>query len=115
MFRKHHTKRSSNIFFVIFRLMLSLVMFGLLLGGVYSAYKHFSGLDPLKLDPQALVNSLLKAHTPAEFLKVLSAVKLNTGLDTKIDTKIISQPKETAKPASSKKLFSFFSKHFENG
>lgn len=92
---------------MIFRLILSLVMFGLLLGGIYSAYKHFSGLDPLKLDLQVPIRDFLQVHTPQEFLAAISSVKLNTGLPVKIDTRIISQPKETAKPADPKKLFSF--------
>lgn len=58
MFRRHY-KRSPNIIFVIFRLILSMVMFTLLLAGSYFAYKHFSGLDPLKLDPQALAKNIL--------------------------------------------------------
>ncbi len=53
-------KRSGNLAFVIFRLLLSLVMFGILLTGVYTAYKHFSGIDPIAADPKALVASLLK-------------------------------------------------------
>lgn len=54
MFKRHY-KKSANPIFILFRLILSLVMFAVLLGGVYSAYKHFSGLDPLKLDPLSLV------------------------------------------------------------
>lgn len=37
-----------------------MVIFAFLLGGVYSAYKYFSGVDPLKLDPQALLASVIK-------------------------------------------------------
>lgn len=55
-------------------------MFGILLVGVYSAYKHFSGLDPLKLDPQAIIKSAVSAKTPQEFLAVISSVKLPQGL-----------------------------------
>lgn len=51
-------KRSNFLPFVIFRLFLSVVIFVALLGGVYSAYKHFSGLDPLKLDPQAILKNV---------------------------------------------------------
>ena len=69
--RKHQGRRSTNIVFVIFRLMLSLIMFGLLLGGVYSAYKHFSGLDPLNLDPQAIINNLVQAKIPFKLTQVL--------------------------------------------
>lgn len=59
MFRKHSGRRSTNIVFVIFRLTISLIVFTLLLGGVYSAYKHFSGLDPLKLDPKSVATGAL--------------------------------------------------------
>lgn len=76
MFKKKYYKRSSNPLFVIFRLVLSLTMFGLLLGGIYIAYKHFSGLDPLKIDPQAVLKS------------VLSTLKINTSF-LKQDNKII--------------------------
>ena len=76
MFRKHYEKRSSNILFVIFRLILSVVMFTLLLVGGYSAYKHFSGLDPLKLDPQAILKDAVKIKTPAQLTAFLSTIKL---------------------------------------
>lgn len=61
MFRryKEHKKRSSFLPFVIFRTILSLTMFLLLLGGVYSAFQHFSGIDPLKGDPKAIILNLL--------------------------------------------------------
>lgn len=73
MFKKH-TKRSPNILFVIFRLCLSMMMFALLLGGSYSAYKHFSGLDPLKLDPQAVLKNALAARSPDQLIAVLSSI-----------------------------------------
>lgn len=76
MFKKYK-KRSSNPLFVIFRLILSIVMFGLLLGGAYTAYKHFSGLDPLKLDPQSILKQLIGTKTPPELLGVLSALKID--------------------------------------
>ena len=78
MFRRHHQgRRHTNIVFVIFRLILSVVMFAILIGGIYSAYKHFSGLDPLKLDPQAVVTNLLAARTPKQFIAVFSALKID--------------------------------------
>lgn len=39
-------------------------MFALLLAGIYSAYKHFSGLDPLKLDPQSIISNVLGVAAP---------------------------------------------------
>ncbi len=53
MFRRHK-RRHTNILFVIFRLLLSLVIFTTLLAGIFSAYKHFSGTNPLNLDPKAV-------------------------------------------------------------
>lgn len=50
--------------FVIFRLLLSLVIFAVLLAGIYSAYKHFSGLDPLRLDPRAILSQALVGKIP---------------------------------------------------
>lgn len=77
MFRKHYKTRSSNPILIFFRLVLSVIMFAALVGGVYSAYKHFSGLDPLELDPQALFNNLIAARTPKEFKDVLSSIKID--------------------------------------
>lgn len=69
MFRRQRQgRRSIKIVFVIFRLILSIVMFVVLLGGIYSAYKHFSGLDPLKLDPQAVFTEFLAGKIPKSFL-----------------------------------------------
>ena len=78
--RKHDRRRSPNILFVIFRLFLSVVMFALLLGGLYSAYKHFSGLDPLKLDPQAVLKNILSSRSPQQLAAALSSLKINTSL-----------------------------------
>ncbi len=78
MFRKHYKpRRSTNIVFVIFRLVLSVVMFAILLIGIYSAYKHFSGLDPLKLDPQAVFKNLTEGKIPPQLTNALSALKLS--------------------------------------
>ncbi|MCL4366509.1 metallophosphoesterase [Patescibacteria group bacterium] len=68
-------------------------MFVALLGGTYAAYKHFSGLDPLKLDPQAVFNNLLSARTPQQFKDVLSSFKL----DPKVLGKVV--PTEKKQPS----------------
>lgn len=77
MFKKHYKKRSSNPVLVFFRLTLSLAMFTVLLFGAYTAYKHFSGLDPLKLDPQSVFNNLVVSRTPKQVSAVLSKVDLS--------------------------------------
>jgi hypothetical protein len=43
----------------LFRLLISLCMLAVLLGAFFSAYKHFSGVDPLKIDSQASVKNIL--------------------------------------------------------
>lgn len=90
MFRRYFG-RSKNPIFMIFRLLLSLVMFAVLLGGIYSAYKHFSGLDPLKLNPQAVISNLLEAKTPQQFLSALSSIKISQGLSKQINQKFSGQ------------------------
>lgn len=103
MFRRHHKgRRHTNIFFVIFRLILSVVMFAILIGGIYSAYKHFSGLDPLKLDPVAVLKNLIGARSPGEFIGALPSIKIGE----KILVKSVSSDTNT-KPADQTALFKF--------
>lgn len=66
-------------------------MFAVLLGGMYSAYKHFSGLDPLKIDPQAVLAELLAGKMPKEFLGILSSTKITQGLSNQINRKVLGQ------------------------
>lgn len=91
MFKKHYQKRSPNIVIVLFRMVLSMVMFVVLVVGIYTAYKHFSGLDPLKLDPQAILSELMAGRVPTNFLNVLSSVKLTNGLAKQINQKVLGQ------------------------
>lgn len=115
MFRRHYKKRSNNIIFVIFRLALSVVIFAVLLGGLYSAYKQFSGLDPLKLDPGAIFSELLAGRVPEGFLKTLSFSKATQELSEQINQKTLSQqrskeiPSETSpeQPKIPKMVFKF--------
>ncbi len=55
-----------------------MVMLAVLAVGIYVAYKHFSGIDPLKLDPQAVVKNVLAARTPQQVLGVLSSIKIDS-------------------------------------
>lgn len=99
MFKRHQGRRSQNPIFMLFRLMLSLVMFAVLLGGVYSAYKHFSGLDPLKLDPQSVAKELIGSRTPQQFLGVLSSIKLGPKILGETSQKIAQIPVSTSQVA----------------
>lgn len=87
--RKHQGRRRTNIVFVIFRLILSLIIFALLLGGAYSAYKHFSGLDPLKLNPEAVFLNLLKSKTPQDIIAALGSISATKGFAQDINRKIL--------------------------
>lgn len=68
-------------------------MFAVLLGGIYAAYKHFSGLDPLKLNPQAVLSELLSGKVPKEFL--------GQGLSDQINQKVLGQQKSKEIPSES--------------
>lgn len=101
MFRRHHQgRRHTNILIVIFRLILSVVMFAILTLGIYSAYKHFSGLDPLKLDPLTVLKNLIGARSPKEFIDAFPSIKVGE----KILGKSVSSE---AKPADQTALFKF--------
>lgn len=105
--RKHKGRRSINIVFVIFRLILSLVMFAVLLAGIYSAYKHFSGLDPLRLDPQALLQSVLEAKTPQQLLTVLSSVKFTQDLSSQINQKALPRERQALGDSTTRSSVAF--------
>ncbi len=90
MFSHHKSsyKRSTNPLFVIFRLALSLIIFGVLLIGGYYAYRQFSGYDPVKLSP----TQFLKQFTSKEAL-------MNTFIDLiSVGTKGVN-PTQDSKPS----------------
>lgn len=110
--KKHQQKRSTNLLFVIFRLCLSCIIFALLLGGVYSAYKHFTGLDPFKVDPQAVVINLLRSKTPQDAITALGSIQVTSGIAQKINERILgdnnqiipADPQEKKKPEVKSKV-----------
>ncbi len=109
MFKRHREgRRHTNIVFVMFRLILSVVMFVVLLVGIYSAYKHFSGLDPLKLDPVAVLNNIIVARTPKQFLSALPSFKIGSDiLGKSAGTKNPENPAVPPQSSSSPVLFKF--------
>ena len=102
MFKKYKARRSTNPLFVIFRLVLSLAMFALLLGGAYTAYKHFSGLDPLKLDPQSILKQVISAKTPPQLLAIFSTLKIDPKMIS-ADTKMLGQTTNETSPSNTGK------------
>lgn len=90
MFKKHSGRRKTvNPLYVVFRLFLSLIIFALLLGGVYSAYKHFTGMDPLKLNSESVAKNLLKAKSAQDIIVALGSIKATEGLAQKINQKVL--------------------------
>lgn len=75
---KRKKRRSSNPLFAIFRLILSLAMLTALLFGIYSAYKHFSGVDPLKLSPKSVTDIVLGMVSQPKLLEVLGKATKST-------------------------------------
>lgn len=123
MFKRHHSgRRSPNIVFVIFRLCLSIVIFAVLTVGAYSAYKHFSGVDPLKSDPKTLILSFLESAQTTELIdqifglkladigrqKVIGLVKKDSSTTASEGVTTGSPGSKAARPAANKeRLFSF--------
>ncbi len=79
MFKRYKPRKTANPLVVFFRLILSLVMFAVLLAGAYSAYKHFSGTDPLKLDPQNMLSDIVKQKAPPQLSSLISAISSKIG------------------------------------
>lgn len=77
MFNKkylEHKKPGTNIFYVLLRSILSITMMLILVIGIYQAYIFFTGVDPLKINPQNLIGEVLNF----EILGVdLSGIRLN--------------------------------------
>lgn len=69
---KHDSRRRGGGFiFTAFRLILSLVVLVFLFLALYQAFKGFSGLDPLKVSPQALIQEFSSTETLYGFVKRL--------------------------------------------
>ncbi len=107
MFKKKSTRRSPNILFGLFRLILSLSMFAVLLLGIFSAYKHFSGTDPLKINPKSLTDlamQLISQATPKLSQKVLGQKIEPPKEEYKINNTVIPQSSQTPKPKPAAKF-----------
>lgn len=97
MFRRRYRRRSSFLPFVIFRTILSLAIFGVLIYGGLIAFRQFSGLNLVKLDFQkdlpaiaATVLSQLQIKLPANFQALQVNKQAVGGVQTPMENK---QPK----------------------
>ncbi|GEM_PF-813679 len=81
--REYH-RRKALLPVVIFRMVLSLTMFAILGLGVYQAYKNFTGTDPLKIDPQAFIFTVLASEEPAKLINTFFGFNLPGDLAAKL-------------------------------
>lgn len=103
--KKDHRKRSNNPFFVIFRLLLSLIIFGVLLVGSYSAYRQFSGYDPLKLDPRSVLSNFTSKEAFLD--KFLALLSVGTKSDKEPSHEVIPINESNEVESSSPVKFKF--------
>ncbi|OGE36281.1 hypothetical protein A3E45_04300 [Candidatus Daviesbacteria bacterium RIFCSPHIGHO2_12_FULL_43_11] len=92
--REYH-RRSAFLPMVIFRMLLSLTMFLILGLGAYQAYKNFTGTDPLKMDPQAII---LSAPTIFGFNIQDFSAKLGKNPESQSPSEDISRPGASGSP-----------------
>lgn len=102
--REYH-RRKAFLPMVIFRMLLSLTMFLILGLGVYQAYKYFTGIDPLKMDPQATILTVLASEDLAKTLRTIFGFNI-LDLSAKLgkNPEPESPTEEGSKPAGSGKL-----------
>lgn len=113
MFKKsEHKKKGGNaLAFMLFRLPLSVAMFLVLIVGAYQAFKYFSGVDPIKIDPKTTALSLLTSEGASQALSALFSFGLPKSMVPKELTGEKITPSETPVPdgpkADSKFIFKF--------
>lgn len=71
-------KRSSFLPFVIFRLCLSLVILSVFAIALYQAFRYFSGVDPIKLDPKSIAVSILTSEKTVDTISDFLGFKVDT-------------------------------------
>lgn len=84
MFGRHkeiYPKRGIFLVFTIFRVGLSLVMLMILAFAAYKALVHFSGVNPLNIDPKNALISVAWSNQSASFIKVLLNARLPENID----------------------------------
>ncbi|KKQ66688.1 MAG: putative phosphohydrolase [Candidatus Daviesbacteria bacterium GW2011_GWA2_38_24] len=79
-FKKHEDKpkRRKGGLLGIIRMFMSLVMILLLLTGIYLAYKQFSGLDPLKIDTNSSIKTLMTSDNVYILINGLLSFDIDT-------------------------------------
>lgn len=79
MFFSAHKKSSPIVGF--FRLILTILMFVLMSGGLYAAFQGFSGVDPLSINPKAFVSAILASKDPQQIIRAILDLDLSKSLN----------------------------------
>lgn len=101
--RSEPKKRGSFLPFVIVRLFLSLIIFSVFGLGIYQAFKNFSGLDPLKIDPKTLIFTALTSEQSENLLTQVLGVSFSQNfklLTQNIKNSLTGRPANAPDPAS---------------
>jgi hypothetical protein len=111
MFRKHkkYHKRSAFLPFVIFRSLLSLVIFAVLLSGIYMAFKQFSGIDIIKVNLlQKDILGLVTSFLPSSITLPAKLTDLkNVSSENEVTEQEQASPQDSAPRKIPKLLFKF--------
>ncbi len=70
-----HKKSSPILGF--FRFILTILIFILMLGGLYAAFQGFSGVDPLSISPKAFITAITASKDPQQILRTILNLDLN--------------------------------------
>ncbi len=81
---EQYRRRKGGGILGIFQLLLSLFMFVVLGFGLYLAYRNFSGYDPLKLDPQSIIKSVVASDSAYKLVTSLLSFSPDKSLANKI-------------------------------
>lgn len=75
-FNRSSQKRSSSPIVSFLRLILTVIVFGFLMGGLYMAFQSFSGVDPLTINPKSVIRALTSSKDPRQIVESLSQLDL---------------------------------------
>ncbi len=100
--RREVSKKANFLPLVILRITLSTVVLIIFALGIYQAFRYFSGVDPLKLNPDQITSSVLTTPEVAQVLHFVLGVKLPKQINQLIPGNLSTNHKEASSAASLK-------------
>ncbi len=79
---KTHYRRSGGGILGLFRLLISIIIMAVLGVGLYQAYRSFSGIDPLTLDPKTILKESLTSESFIDFVTNLLTINPLSQVDS---------------------------------